>query len=322
MPIKYHYNRGNRLIKIVSCERFETLKFLFQLKSVPTKFNEIQFKKLNYVEIDCNNSVKNLKNISGFKNVKFFRISNFKGKNLPNTLREFDTIYNLTIENSKFLKNVNILNEIKIHHLSLIKCQSVNKLPNLENSSIGILWLFDLSKKFEIENLNSLLDLEVLYTYNVNFPSITGKLTNSLKNVTISNNIELITLENLSFCKNLDRIEIKSCPKFKSFDITLEQREMDQIVLSENENLENLTNVFKAKRIRNLKLRDLPSLNSIVLSDSQIDRLEIVNTGLIKIENVERIEKINNLYIYENENLQIDGVDIKRNGWIIRQNSN
>ena len=59
------------LSRLYLVKDFETLKFLFQLKSVPTKFNEIQFKKLNYVEIDCNNSVKNLKNISGFKNVKF-----------------------------------------------------------------------------------------------------------------------------------------------------------------------------------------------------------------------------------------------------------
>jgi len=312
--------------KLVLLKTHNELIFDIRVKKLPQEFNSIIFDSINKVSFFCNNITTDLSNIIGFKKTKEIIINEYKGANVPKILNQFYSLQSLFINESKHLKNIDALRDLKKLKLLSIDCSNLNKFPTFsKDNPLGHIILKGVHNNLNFKNLNSLKNLGGI---EINIPKgikeFPDYLTRNLRQIKINGNI--LSLSNLTIYPNVEYLRIVSII-LKKFDIDFSNNEkIKNIAIVNSPKLKNIDAIYTCKNLEYLLLNGLPSIKEFDLKGLNLKKgLSIQATGITVIEPIEKIRKLSYLYICHNDYLNFEmekkksNQTIFNNGRLIRK---
>jgi hypothetical protein len=199
----------------------EEVTLVIKLSSIPTEFKNVKFPNLKKLNIHCGKNLTDLSNLQYFSSLEKLYLSNVNGK------KEVDINFSKLIN----LKSIEIILAPEIVRMDKIfqapKLESIRlvSFPSLKfltidtlnsNTKIKNIVLAD-CPKFDIKNIETFINLEILSLNDCDFSSIPVFFSTSLTFLSISNNQTLIDIKNINQYKNLSQFYLKDNPLIKDF---------------------------------------------------------------------------------------------------------
>lgn len=232
----------------------------------------------------------------------------------------FDNLEFLNLGTAQNLKNVKVLPRIKKLRRLILNCSSLKTFPQFKKgNNLKGLELTDLNQNFNLTKLKTLDNLfNIKFDIAAKLQEIPPYLSKSLVNISVNGNIGSIS--NLNLYPNLRYISIINT-QLKSFDVNLENnKNLINIHLKRNKKMADIKGIYTCKNLEYLLISGLPLLKKFHFKNLNLKQgLTIQNSGIIKIEPMEKLYELEYLYLTHNDYLNINIDPIKRK-WTVWNN--
>ncbi|KAL9650848.1 hypothetical protein ABK040_001898 [Willaertia magna] len=275
----FNFAKINKTIHFVMTrENLNVLNKLFKRNRMKLKdhFPEYLFNVLNYLSIDNKSNIKLLLNFTQLKvlDIKLTKISDNELKGLTNLeklkLENCNKVYGKCFLNLKQLKTLKLTNMYNIKDESLVELKNLNKLTVYQCTLLTGDFLKHLqqltelnikNERFNIENLNSLINLKVLFLQ-INKKHFINY--NFLHNLT---NLETLSISPSKEMKDDDLMNLKN---LKTLELLNECNVTGSCFINLN-NLESFLVCFNGlKNLNEENLKYLTKLTNLDLSNTKI----------------------------------------------------
>ena len=264
--------------------------------------------KLNNISLYNNDELKKISNIPNLRTISI------EGNNITK-FPDFENLDNLTNINIYGTKINKITNNPGVTGLSVRDNDTIEEISNMENlNALTISSCNNLKKISEIDKLQY-LSIDSISSENLN---MIGNI-NELTTLELRNNENMTDISKIADMPNLSYLEISSCPVedlsaianlTKLEELTLNNTNVRQIpkcdslnsvTLSENEYLKDMGDASNLTSIR------IDGTNSEMIEKIskmyKLETIEISGSSITQLPNLSALTKLNDVYLYGNENL-------------------